>query len=380
MEENKFSVKFDYLSVTFPLECDEHEHELMIVYETVQMVAAYLNLEIHEIERQAFANNRFKYQFMLGNHIILRLAGPLNDMQKKTCQLELKGEGCRDFERRNRTDKSWMDFILWLVELNAKFRRVDIAIDDFAGSDVTMSFLLDKLKRKYYTCVFQSKPKPIGTIEDGLTIQMGSNKSLTELVIYDKLIEQQKRRKPTDKDYWVRYEMRFRDDMAERIIYHLCKNYMDLEEELYGFHLEQFACEQLYRILDIKKDNNYSRENQKNAPTDPKWLNFLHNVQKGSLEPLKAATQLHYQKYFDNFERTGSLYIILKFLQADKDPEMFQLELLKSFLRYSDFDKQKFFKMNMFLEEMRINPLKDDDFELLKEQIKDCIEGMELPF
>ena len=67
MEENKFSVKFDYLSVTFPLECDEHEHELMIVYETVQMVAAYLNLEIHEIERQAFANNRFKYQFMLGN-------------------------------------------------------------------------------------------------------------------------------------------------------------------------------------------------------------------------------------------------------------------------------------------------------------------------
>ena len=59
---------------------------------------------------------------------------------------------------------------------------------------------------------------------------------------------------------------------------------------------------------------------------------------------------------------------------------MFQLELLKSFLRYSDFDKQKFFKMNMFLEEMRINPLKDDDFELLKEQIKDCIEGMELPF
>ena len=39
---------------------------------------------------------------------------------------------------------------------------------------------------------------------------------------------------------------------------------IDEEDELYGLSLEQFACEQLYRILDIKSDNTQTRKNQKN--------------------------------------------------------------------------------------------------------------------
>ena len=59
----------------------------------------------------------------------------MNDCYQKTCHLELKGEGCRDFEKRN-PDKSWINFVLFLVQLNARFKRIDIAIDDFSGKDV----------------------------------------------------------------------------------------------------------------------------------------------------------------------------------------------------------------------------------------------------
>ena len=96
-------------------------------------------------------------------------------------------------------------------------------------------------KRGFYTSVFTTKPKPIGTIEDGLTIQFGSNNSETELVVYDKLLEQRRRNKISDKDYWVRYEMRFRGDKAERVIYQLCRDCLNEEDELYGLNSKKFA-------------------------------------------------------------------------------------------------------------------------------------------
>ena len=377
--EDKFTVKFDYLSATFPLECDSHENELFKVHETVRMVAKFLNLKITEIGKQDYATNRFKYQFMLGNYITLRLAGPINDMQKKTCQIELKGDGCRDFEKRCK-GKSWLEFILWLVQLNARFKRVDIAIDDYTGGDVTMSYILDKLKRGFYTSVFTTKPKPIGTIEDGLTIQFGSNNSETELVVYDKLLEQRRRNKISDKDYWVRYEMRFRGDKAERVIYQLCRDCLNEEDELYGLSLEQFACEQLYRILDIKTDNSQTRKNQKNIKTDEKWMKFLHGVNKGKLGSLGASDPISYQNYFDKMEKQMSLYIILKYLQVKGNSDLFDIEMLKIFLKYSDFNKGKMFKMNMYLEEMKLAPLTKHEFDTLKSELEDLISDLELPF
>lgn len=139
----------------------------------------------------------------------------MNDCYQKTSHLELKGEGGREFERRN-PDKSWVNFILFMAELNASFKRIDLAIDDFKGDAVTLGFLQEKILKRQYTSVFRSYPTPHGYLDSGLTLQFGTTESPIQLVIYDKFKERSKRKKETDKTYWVRYEMRFRNQTADR--------------------------------------------------------------------------------------------------------------------------------------------------------------------
>ena len=113
MKENKIEMKIDYFSATFPLDCDADDSVLFKVHEMVRLMAQYLNIKNFEIVKTKYAQNNFNYQYILGEHIILRLDGPLNDCYQKTCHLEMKGEGCRDFEARN-PDKSWINFLLFM--------------------------------------------------------------------------------------------------------------------------------------------------------------------------------------------------------------------------------------------------------------------------
>ncbi len=57
----------------------------------------------------------------------------MNAYYQRTCHLELKGDACRDFETRNK-EKTWINFLLFMKQLNAWFKRIDIAIDDFKGN------------------------------------------------------------------------------------------------------------------------------------------------------------------------------------------------------------------------------------------------------
>jgi DNA relaxase NicK len=253
-------VKIDYFSVTFPLDCDSNDNVLFKVHEMVALISEYLNIQGFEVNKEMYAQNNFRYQYTLGEAMTLRLDGPLDDSYQKTCHFELKGEGCREFELRN-PDKDWRDLILFFVSINGKFKRIDIAIDDYKGDFIQLEYLYQKMKKHCYTSIFKSNPKPMGTLEDGLTIQFGSNKSDTELVIYDKLHEQLGKRKVVNKEYWVRYEMRFRHRNAESIACLLIRDYEKLM---------MIANQQLYRILDIKEDNSYSIRDQARVATDDK--------------------------------------------------------------------------------------------------------------
>lgn len=87
-----------------------------------------------------------------------------------------------------------------MIYLNAKFKRIDIAIDDYEGKYVTMKWFLDKIEKEQYTSIFRNEPMPIGTLKSGLTIQFGKHDSSNMLVIYDKRLEQQKRKKRNDEN------------------------------------------------------------------------------------------------------------------------------------------------------------------------------------
>ncbi len=129
---NNIEVKIDYFSATFSLMCDAEDSLLFKVHEMVRLMATYLNVKNHEIVRSKYSQNNYNYQYLLGEYIILRLDGPLNACYQRTCHLEMKGDACRDFENRNK-DKNWINFLLFMAQLNSNFKRIDIVIDDFKG-------------------------------------------------------------------------------------------------------------------------------------------------------------------------------------------------------------------------------------------------------
>ena len=369
-------IKIDYFSATFPLDCDADDSIMFKVHEMVKLMAQYLNVKNFEIAKSKYAQNNFNYQYQLGEHIILRLDGPMNDCYQRTCHLELKGEGCRDFEIRN-PKKTWTNFLLFMVQLNARFKRIDIAIDDYSGKDVTLGWLYEKFSKRRYTSVFRSPVAPHGSLDTGLTLQFGSNESPIELVIYDKLAERKKRKKECDKTYWVRYEMRFRNDLAERIAHQLIAT---LKGDDYATKFSTFTFEQLYRIIDIKEENNYSIQNQKKAKTDPRWLAFLDNVEKGILPKVEDGLPKTFNQYMKAAIPYVSMFLLLKYLEVDQVQELFEIEIYKFMKDQMKFSKQRFQRLNIYLNQLNIQTIDDFMMAQLKDEFAGIIDERELPF
>ena len=378
---NNIEVKIDYFSATFPLNVDEEDSLMFKVLEMVKLIAMYMHIEPHEILRTKYSQNNYNYQFKLGEYIVLRLDGPVNAQLQKTCHLEMKGDACRDFENRNK-DKNWINLILFMAQLNANFKRIDIAIDDFKGDAVTIPWILNKIEKHHYTSVFKSEPKPMGTKKSGMTIQFGGNDSDIELVIYDKKMERIHRKKSDSHIYWVRYEMRFRQANASRVAYKLATLYEADEIPLYGTKLQTFAFEQLYRIVDFRTENGYSEGDQSKAETDPKWLEFLHNVSKGTLRRPQDENPLPHK--LDDYLKQAMPYVVtllvLKYYQLKKNNELFDIEIRKLVIENLEFSKVRFQRLNMFLDQLSCKTVDEAELENLKKEFQGVIDERLLPF
>lgn len=378
---NNIEVKIDYFSATFPLNLDEQDSLLFKVHEMVRLIATYMNVRPFEIVRTKYSQNNYNYQYMLGEYIILRLDGPLNAQYQRTCHLEMKGDACRDFETRNK-DKNWINLILFMAQLNANYKRIDIAIDDFKGDIVNLPWITEKVKKHHYTSVFKSRPRPIGNIEDGMTYQFGGNSSEIELVIYDKHKERLTRKKSDTHIYWLRYEMRFRNKQASRVAYKLASLYAKEEIPLYGTKLQTFAFEQLYRIIDFKEENNLGLHNMNVAKTDPKWLEFLQNVKKGDLRKPEDDNPLppSYDVYVEQAMPYLVMLLVIKYYQLRKDNKLFDIEVRKMILDNLTFSKKRFQKLNIYLDQIACKTIDDKELEILKKEFQGVIDERTLPF
>lgn len=367
---SKIEVKIDYLSVTFPLDCNADDNVLFKVHEMVGIMASFFNVEAFEISKDTYAQNNFNYQYKLGENIVLRLDGPLNECYQKTCHLELKGEGCREFEVRCK-EKNWHDLFIFLVCLNAKFKRIDIAIDDYSGEDIQLDYIHKKIKNHYFTSVFKSNPKPIGTLKDGLTLQFGTNRSDTELVIYDKLKERISRKKEVDKDYWVRYEMRFRNNNAEKIVLMLVRDFDKLMITAY---------EQLYRLLDIKEDNSYNRREQSRVNTDSKWTSFLNGVEKGIIPKSTFDKTATFENYLKSAKPYISTFLLYLYKCVGHQPDLFEMEIYKFMKNELKLSKKAFKNLNIYLANSASKPIDDTELAIIKNEAAKLIEEKSLPF
>lgn len=369
----------DYLSGTFPLILVGDESERTKVLEYVDAFREFLGLDNCQIEESSHALNNFRYQYVFSDFIVLRLAGPVNEFGYKTCQIELKGEGCREFERL-RPDYKWTDLFYFLMEFNTNFKRLDLTIDDYSGKEIKLKDVFNKIKNGLYTSIFKSEPKYHGMIETGLTIDLGSRNSQVELCIYDKYKQQKNLGKDVDADYWTRYEMRFRQDKANSIIYDLMENYINDEIEIYGLDLKRFATKTLYGILDLKVGNNANRAHQKKKDTDPKWLAFLENAEKGILP--KANPRISTNESRFNYIMPKAKMILLQWLlESNFNPDIFLERILneeKDLLMNTS--RSQLNRFNQYLLENNKAKMNSEEFEELITNIDRMIDERSLPF
>jgi len=378
MNENK-RVIIDYLSATFPLIISETEDEQERSFKTFRFFREFFGLHRCECRTEPFATNNFKYQFTLKEFITLRCDGPVNSFGERTCQLEMKGEGCREFERIA-NGKTWLDLCKLLYGLDVTFKRIDITIDDLSGMEINSYYLYKKIKNGYYTSVFKSPAKFYGLDDKTFNIEMGSRRSPTQLVIYDKRTEQLQKHKVCDESYWTRYEMRFRGAKADALVLELCQKYVNNDDIVYGLDIQRFAKEQLYLTLDIKEESNDDSNHKYRNDTDPKWLAFLDDSEKS--EPVKVTPrETTYESRRAYSMPRAAVILATWFMMKNQDFDLYFHDLTNEMYnllsKFSDKQKKR---LNECLLENGIEPLDEAGFDNLKMKFYEKVVDMELPF
>ena len=395
MEENEINevppsktgkhIIIDYYRGSMELLVPESSDEEIVVREKVYEIAEFLGISKSEVSERSIMKNKYKYMFDMGPEIELGMLGPKSRNGIPTCSLHMKGKGCREFEARN-PKKTWRDFFEYtLVDLGMKPSRLDVSIDDYDGDGVTIPWLLKKLGKKQFTSCFKHKYHKIhGCDEEGFSIEMGSRTSSCQLVIYDKLKEQEKKKKEVNQKYWVRYEMRFFHEKADKVAHEILESFRSNEDSkdsdgVRGFLL--YVNSLLLGVLDIKEDNNYDIAHQCDVETDPLWKEFLYQADKWKVIP-QINRENRWESKLLSVKRTMPNYFLVQFLKANCNPYMFTTYLLEDFKEYFSklHSKQQLKIVNDYLIDMGMEPIDDKKLYEIESILEFELEDRKLPF
>ena len=371
-KQSGVKIVIDYFSCTFPLKVQEDELELIVVEDLVKFIGNTIGFDNTEILKEEYATGRYKYQYTIGQTITIRLGGPLLLSGYKSCQIELRGQGCREVE--SRSSLTWVEFFdLFLLRLDGSPTRIDIAIDDYDGDKATLPKIKEVLDKRNYVTSFRKKYyKLMGCDEDGWSIQFGSHKSTMMFVIYDKLKEQLSKGNEVDQEFWTRYEMRFMKEKAYNVVMNLTEVGME------GFN--NYCYGLLYSMLDLKSDNGYSEHNMGQAETIPWWSDFLGNVSKSEITKYKVK-RVALDSYKEWFYPLLSTYLLLMFVLNGEDVDaIFTSMLEESMDNLVKLDKKKVKNINVFLDEVGQKKIGMDKVQIFLDKVKKYTAMKKLPF
>ncbi|MGF2052376.1 XRE family transcriptional regulator [Enterococcus casseliflavus] len=213
---------FDYVRLRFDT------HDVKHVIEGILKIKMKYML----YEDYAFYGYIAKYVY---SHIQVMIS-PEED--EKGTLIELKGQGCREFESLLVAQgRSWFDFFMQCEKENVHYKRIDLAINDKVGF-LSIPYLAEKCRRRELTSKFRSfqelgSGKFAEESEEqfvGTTLYIGSLKSDIYFCFYEKNIEQMiKKGMPLEEaDIKNRYEIRLKNDRAyhaiqDLLIYRNCE-------------------------------------------------------------------------------------------------------------------------------------------------------------
>ena len=132
----------------------------------------------------------------------------------------------------------------------------------------------------------------------------------------------------------------------------------------------------------LKEENNYSKDNISKANIDPKWKEFLGQVERGKVTSggNKVPSWNKFNKYIN---QVLPIYEVSLFIQAGqniKEYNRMHLKMLSEYLAVIPEDKKKINRLNVFMEEMGINKIDIKTLLDNKDLIEEHLQEEELPF
>ena len=75
-----------------------------------------------------------------------------------------------------------------------------------------------------------------------------------------------------------------------------------------------------------------------------------------------------------------SMFLLLKYLEVDQVQELFEIEIYKFMKDQMKFSKQRFQRLNIYLNQLNIQTIDDFMMAQLKDEFAGIIDERELPF
>lgn len=208
----------------------------------------------------------------------IKVLKPTGKAQYNGFQILMSGSGCRNYENfLQLNEETWFDFLKRVSGYHVNFPRIDLAIDD-RKTYLDIHELI-KLKNEG---LISSKLRDISenrsdklTEDDiesnGKSLYIGSKSSDFRIVFYEKGYEQaEKFGKDLDTN-WNRYELRFRQKKAVRLVQELLKDR----------NVARIAMSILNdKLRFLQKPENSPVTRKRLYPTYPPWEEFMKNIPK----------------------------------------------------------------------------------------------------
>lgn len=208
----------------------------------------------------------------------IKILKPTGKMQYNGFQILMSGSGCRNYENFLVINKeTWFDFFARVCQYQVNFPRIDLAIDDHKPYlniaeliRLTKQGLISSQLRNYSENASGELSESI-PVHKGNTLYLGSSNSDFRIVFYEKGYEQvEKFGKELDRN-WNRYELRFRQERANKVA----------QELIARRDVAEIAMSVLNgKIRFLEQPENKSTSRKRLYPTYPPWKLFMQDIEK----------------------------------------------------------------------------------------------------
>ena len=208
----------------------------------------------------------------------IKILKPTGKIQYNGFQILMSGSGCRNYENFLVINKeTWFDFFARVCQYHVNFPRIDLAIDDHKPYlnipeliRLTKQGLISSQLHNYSENASGELSESI-PVHKGNTLYLGSSNSDFRIVFYEKGYEQvEKFGKELDRN-WNRYELRFRQERANKVA----------QELIARRDVAEIAMSVLNgKIRFLEQPENKSTSRKRLYPTYPPWKLFMQDIEK----------------------------------------------------------------------------------------------------